>query len=89
MAGAVCEILGADGAAADALKQKALMRGMLTGNMEEAVLWTLKESFTLHGFEDAHKLTVYEFMTARKNVYNEALVAYRQSVEIEQMSVRR
>lgn len=65
------------------LRQEQRQRGMMKGNIEEAVLWTLKECFTLHGFEDAQKLTVYEYKTARKNAYNEALAAYRQSVEME------
>ena len=72
-----------DTAAPETLRQKAMRRGMKEGNIEEAVMWTLKECFTLHGFEDAQKLTVYEYKTARKNAYNEALAVYRQSVEME------
>lgn len=72
------------------LRQEQFRRGMMEGNIEEAVLWTLKECFTLHSFEDAQKLTVYEYKTARKNAYNEALAAYRQSVEMETaMAARR
>lgn len=71
------------------LRQEQQQRGMIKGNIEEAVLWTLKECFTLHGFEDAQKLTVYEYKTARKNAYNEALAAYRQSVEMESAMGRR
>lgn len=71
------------------LRQEQCQRGMMKGNIEEAVLWTLKECFTLHGFDDAQKLTVYEYKTARKNAYNEALAAYRQSVEMESAMGRR
>ena len=73
----------------ETLRQKAMRRGMKDGNIEEAVMWTLKECYTLHGFEDAQKLTVYEYKTARKNAYNEALSAYRQSVEMEAAMARR
>ena len=71
------------------LRQEQCQRGMMKGNIEEAVLWTLKECFTLHGFEDAQKLTVYEYKTARKNAYNEALAAYRQTVEMEMAMANR
>jgi hypothetical protein len=61
-------------------EQTKMARGTLKGNIEEAVLWTLKNSYTLHGLEDAHNLTIYEYKIARKNEYNEAVVAYNQSV---------
>lgn len=55
-------------------------KGQVPQGLEEAVLWTLRTAFSLHGFEDAHKLTIYEYMVARKNIYNEAIVAYNQSM---------
>ena len=55
-------------------------KGQVPQGLEEAVLWTLRTAFSLHGFEDAHQLSVYEYMVARKNIYNEAIVAYNQSM---------
>jgi hypothetical protein len=63
--------------------QKKLGKGMKPGNMEEAVLWTLKNCYTLHGLEDAQKLTIYEYKIARKSQFNDAVVAYNQSVASE------
>lgn len=65
------------------LNQKRLGKGMMQGNTEEAVLWTLKNCYTLHGLEDAQKLTIYEYKIARKSQYNDAVVAYNQSVASE------
>lgn len=59
---------------------KKISSGTLKGNLEEAVLWTLREAFDLHGLEDAQKLTVYEYMVARKQVYNDAVVAYNREM---------
>lgn len=59
---------------------KKMSKGVLSGNIEESVLMTLKTCYSLHGLEDAQKLTVYEYMIARKEVYNEAVVAYNQSM---------
>lgn len=70
-------------------REQMLTSGLMKGNIEEAVLWTLTGVFHLNGFEDAHKLTIYEYETARKNAYNEALVAYRQSVAMEAVRGRR
>ena len=69
--------------------QKKMERGTLPANIEEAVLWTLKDTYTLHGLEDAQKLTVYEYMIARKNAYNEAVVAYNQSLAVAASAGRR
>lgn len=66
----------------ETMYQKKMTSGTLPANIEEAVLWTLKNTYTLHGLEDAQKLTVYEYMIARKEAYNEALVAYNQSCAI-------
>lgn len=57
-----------------------MAKGQEPQGLEEAVLWTLRTAFSLHGFEDAHRLTIYEYMVARKNIYNEAIVAYNQSM---------
>lgn len=70
------------------VEQKRMTNGVLSGNIEESVLMTLKSCFSLHGFEDAHKLTVYEYMVARKEVYNEAVINYNQSMAIAAMSAR-
>lgn len=58
------------------LKQKRMTNGTLKSNLEEAVLMTLKNSFTLNSLEDATKLTVYEYMMARKECYNDAVIAF-------------
>lgn len=70
-------------------REQTLTAGLMKGNIEEAVLWTLTSVFHLTGFEDAHNLTIYEYETARKNAYNEALVAYRQTVAAEAAAHRR
>lgn len=57
-------------------EQKRAMAGILQGNIEESVLWTLKSVYNLTSLEQAHNLTVYEFKIARKNIYNEAKIAY-------------
>lgn len=70
-------------------KQRNLLSGTKKPELEEAFLLTLKDSFTLHSYEDAQKLTVYEYMSARKNAYNEALVSYKQNMEMEMAAARR
>lgn len=70
------------------VEQKRMTNGVLSSNIEESVLMTLKSCFSLHGFEDAHKLTVYEYMVARKEVYNEAVINYNQSMAIAAMYAR-
>lgn len=55
-------------------KERNLLAGLAKTNVEEYVLWTLKECYNLQGFEDAHKLTVYEYKTARKNIYNDSVI---------------
>lgn len=69
------------------MEQRRMSMGMKQGNIEECVLMTLKSCYSLHGLEDAQNLTVYEYMVARKEVYNEAVVNYNQSTAI--ASVRR
>lgn len=69
------------------IEQKKALSGTLKGNLEEAVLMTLKSCFSLHDLEAATNLTVYEYMMARKEVYNNAQIAYNQSLAI--ASVRR
>lgn len=63
-------------------EQKKMMRGVLNGNLEEGVLMTLKSCFSLHDLEAATNLTVYEYMMARKECYNEAIISYNQSCAI-------
>lgn len=57
-------------------EQRAAAVGTLEMSLEEAVLLTCKEFYGLHNLEDAQKLTVYEYMIARKSIYNERLVSY-------------
>lgn len=59
-------------------QQLKIERGMLDANIEEAILWTLRGNYSLHGLEDAQKLTIYEYKIARKHAYNEAIAAYNQ-----------
>lgn len=60
--------------------QKRMLRGILKGNLEEAVLMTMKNCFALHDLDAATKLTVYEYKMARREAYNDAVVAYNRSV---------
>lgn len=55
--------------------------GTMGGNIEEAILWTLREAYGLQNLEQAHALTVYEYMVARKSVYNDAVVAYNKEMD--------
>lgn len=66
----------------ETMYQKKMTSGTLPANIEEAVLWTLKNTYTLHGLEDAQKLTVYEYMIARKEAFNDAMVAYNQTMAV-------
>lgn len=59
-------------------EQQRMTMGTLKGNLEEAVLMTLKSCFALHDLESATKLTIYEYMMARKEVFNEATIAFNQ-----------
>ena len=59
-------------------QQMRIERGMLDANIEEAILWTLRGNYSLHGLEDAQNLTIYEYKIARKHAYNEAVAAYNQ-----------
>lgn len=59
-------------------QQLKIERGMLDANIEEAILWTLRGNYSLHGLEDAQNLTIYEYKIARKHAYNEAVAAYNQ-----------
>lgn len=61
---------------------KKMSVGTMGGNIEEAILWTLREAYGLQNLEQAHALTVYEYMVARKSVYNDAVVAYNKEMDI-------
>ena len=61
---------------------KKMSAGTISGNIEEAILWTLRMSYGLQSLEQAHALTVYEYMVARKSVYNDAVVAYNKEMDI-------
>lgn len=60
---------------------KKMSAGTMSGNIEEAILWTLRMSYGLQSLEQAHALTVYEYMVARKSVYNDAVVAYNKEMD--------
>lgn len=61
---------------------KKMSAGTVDGNIEESILWTLRVSYGLQSLEQAHALTVYEYMVARKSVYNDAVVAYNKEMDI-------
>lgn len=61
---------------------KKMSAGTMSGNIEEAILWTLRVSYGLQSLEQAHALTVYEYMVARKSVYNDAVIAYNKEMDI-------
>lgn len=61
---------------------KKMSAGTMDGNIEEAILWTLRVSYGLQSLEQAHGLTVYEYMVARKSAYNDAVVAYNKEMDI-------
>lgn len=60
---------------------KKMNAGTVSGNIEEAILWTLRQAYGLQNLEQAHALTVYEYMVARKSVYNDAVVAYNKEMD--------
>lgn len=61
---------------------KKMSVGTMSGNIEEAILWTLRMSYGLQSLEQAHALTVYEYMVARKSVYNDAVIVYNKEMDI-------
>lgn len=61
--------------------QRRLLAGMLDTSAEESILLTCKDFYSLHGLEDAQKLTVYEYMIARKAIYNERMQAYNAEMD--------
>jgi hypothetical protein len=69
-------------------QQLRIERGMLDANIEEAILWTLRGNYSLHGLEDAQNLTIYEYKIARKHAYNEAIAAYNQLNSVASASAR-
>lgn len=56
--------------------QKKAQGGLLDNSIEEAILLTCKQYYGLHSLEEAQKLTVYEYMIARKATYNERRYEY-------------
>lgn len=61
---------------------KKMSAGTMDGNIEESILWTLREAYGLQSLEQAHNLTIYEYMVARKSVYNDAVVAYNKEMDM-------
>lgn len=70
-------------------EQKKMRTGLLEMSAEEAILLTCKDFYQLHGLEEAQKLTVYEYMIARKAVYNETLQAYNATMAARAASAAR
>ena len=56
--------------------------GLLDMTAEEGILLTCKNFYGLHSLEDAQKLTVYEYIIARKALYNERKVDYNRYVRL-------
>lgn len=73
----------------ETIEGKKMTKGVLSANIEEAVLMTLRKAYTLQSLEAAQKLTVYEYEIARKEVYNEAMVAYNKAMAIDAANSRR
>lgn len=69
--------------------QRRAAAGMMETTTEEMILLQLKDFYTLHSLEDAQKLTVYEFMIARKAEYNQRLAEYNMQKIMEHKSKQR
>lgn len=62
------------------IEAAARRRGTIAATIEEAILWTVRDTFALHGFEDAAKLSIYEYLAARKKIYNETIIDYNSNI---------
>ena len=56
--------------------------GLLEMGLEESILLTCKSFYNLHSLEDAQKLTIYEYMIARKMQYNEKKFSYNMDMRV-------
>ena len=57
-------------------QQRMCMQGLEEMTIEECILLTCKDFYNLKTLEDAQKLSVYEYIIARKSIYNEKRIAY-------------
>lgn len=57
-------------------QERKAANGLMQTTFEEEALGMLVEYFHLHSFEDAQKLSVYEFMMVRKTLYNRRKMEY-------------
>lgn len=69
--------------------QRKAQGGTLDMSVEEAILLTCRNFYDLHSLEDAQKLTIYEYMIARKSVYNERRMAYNMEMASAAAAARR
>ena len=69
--------------------QRKAQNGTLDMSVEEAILLTCRNFYDLHSLEDAQKLTIYEYMIARKSVYNERRMAYNMEMAADMAAARR
>ena len=69
--------------------QRKAQNGTLDMSVEEAILLTCRNFYDLHSLEDAQKLTIYEYMIARKSVYNERRMAYNMEMAADLAAARR
>ena len=69
--------------------QRKAQSGTLDMSVEEAILLTCRNFYDLHSLEDAQKLTIYEYMIARKSVYNERRMAYNMEMAADMAAARR
>lgn len=57
--------------------EKEAENGLLPLSVEESMLNFMVESFHLQGWEAAQKMTIYEYLSARKKSYNNAMYQKR------------
>lgn len=63
--------------------QRQSATGLIEITMEESVLLTLKSFYNLHSLEDAQRMSVYEYMIARRSEYNRLAAEYNMNRIIE------
>lgn len=58
--------------------------GLVDVSTEEAILLTVMRFYGLHGLEEAQKMSVYEYIVARRDIYNERRIEYnmRQNMKL-------
>lgn len=63
--------------------QRRAATGLMETTPEEAILLAVKSFYNLHSLEEAQKLTVYEYMIARKSEFNRITAEYNMQRIIE------